>query len=137
MIDTEYFRYSNPNPAGAGKNTRVWNRGDCAVRAIAHCMDKTWLEAFDDLTRYARSKYYVLNDKAILKDYLISSGYTWVGLKPEKGQKRMTVEDFALSHRKGWYFVQVANHATAVIDGVILDTWNCGFNAVVGYIRTK
>ena len=45
----------------------------------------------------------------------------------------MTALQFAETHPVGRYVLSVANHETACVDGVILDAWNCGEKAVVGY----
>lgn len=132
----EWFEYSNPNPASADRNTLVWDRGDCAIRAVAHSLDLTWLEAFDKTTSFARSKYSVLNDRGLLRAFFESIGYEWIGLRPVKGKHRITAKEFALSHKKGSYFVMVANHATAIVNGKIQDVWDCGDKAVTGYICT-
>jgi len=44
----------------------------------------------------------------------------------------MTVMQFAETHPTGRYIISIANHATACVDGVILDSWNCGEKAIVG-----
>lgn len=132
--DTDYFKYSNPNPAAKGKRTLKWDRGDCAVRATAHALNISWLDAFDLLTSHARSKFSVLNDTGLTRDFFIENGYKWVGLKPKKGESRMTVKEFAETHKSGRYCIFIANHFTACVDGKILDVWNCGDSAVTGYI---
>lgn len=133
--DGQYFKYSNPNPAAAERHTLKWDRGDCAIRAVAHALNITWLRAFDLLTSYARSKYNVLNDRGLTRAFFTEYGYTYVGLKPERGKHRMTVEEFAKTHKKGYYFISIANHFTACVNGKIYDVWNCGDSAVNGYVE--
>ena len=69
--------------------------------------------------------------------WLIEGGGIWHACKAVKGKKRITVLDFAKSHPKGRFVIQIANHETACVDGVILDAWNCGGKCVVGYIDMK
>lgn len=43
---------------------------------------------------------------------------------------RQSVNKFAESNPKGTFIILVFGHLTAVIDGVLVDTWNCGDYAV-------
>ena len=129
---TTNFRYTNPNPADKSRKTMVWNRGDCVVRALANSTGITWLESFDWLTIRARADFYVPNDISACRKWFVDCGCPWTAVKAERGKSRMTVLDFAKSH-KGKYIIQIANHVCACVDGVVLDTWNCGEKAVVGY----
>jgi hypothetical protein len=49
----------------------------------------------------------------------------------------MTVEEFCKKHKKGHYFVRVASHATAVVDGVCYDVWNPAHKCVYTYYELK
>lgn len=62
-------------------------------------------------------------------------GYKEYTEKAVKGQKRLTVEQFAQQHPTGRYLVKVANHLTAVIDGVIKDAWNTSNEVVYKYFE--
>ena len=136
-LSTPNFQISNPNPEWKKKKGYRWDRGDCAIRALANAADVSWLEAFDYLIGHARAEYNVPNDKGGFRRYLCEGGGKWTAVKAEKRKKRMTVLDFAKSHPKGRYAVQIASHETAVVNGVILDAWNCGEKAVVGYIDMR
>ena len=128
-----HFRIENPNPAWALKRGIVWDRSDCTVRALANSISCSWVDAFDYLVAKARRDYNVPNDGPGFRNWLVESGAEWHHCKAEKGKKRMTVLEFAESHPKGQYVVSIANHETACVDGVILDSFNCGSSAVVGY----
>lgn len=127
------FRIANPNPAAAGKRGVRWDRDDCAIRALCNSTGCSWLESFDWLTARARRDYNVLNDAGGVRKWLTEAGCPWTPCKAVKGHKRMTCLDFANNHPKGRYFLRVANHFTACVDGVLLDTWNPFEYAVVGY----
>lgn len=128
------FRIENPNPCWAEKRGFKWDRGDCVIRALANAISCSWLEAFDYLTAKARRDFNVPNDKGGSRKWYIEGGAVWTPCKAEKGKKRMTVEQFAKMHPTGRYVVMIASHQTACVDGVILDAWNCGESAVVGYL---
>lgn len=127
-----HFRIENPNPVWKEKKGFVWDRGDCVIRAVANVLSISWLRSFDYLTAKARAEYNVPNDGRGLRRWLVQDGATWEPYKAVKGKKRMTVMQFAETHPTGRYIISIANHETACVDGVILDSWNCGEKAIVG-----
>ena len=128
-----HFRIENPNPAWALKRGMVWDRGDCVIRALANAISCLWVESFDYLTAKARRDFNVPNDGPGFRRWIVEDGAVWTHCPAVKGKKRMTVKEFAETHPKGRYVISIANHETACVDGVILDAWNCGHKAVVGY----
>lgn len=128
-----HFRIENSNPRWALKRGMVWDTADCTVRALANAISCLWVDAFDYLTTKARADYSVPNDGPGFRKWLIEGGAVWNHCKAVKGKKRMTVLQFAETHPKGRYVVTIASHETACVDGVILDAFNCGSSAVVGY----
>lgn len=128
-----HFTIANPNPMWKTKRGLKWDRGDCAIRALANSISCEWLDAFDFLTRYARRDYNVVNDGGGVRKWLVEAGAKWNACKAIKGQKRMTCLDFAKEHPKGRYFIYVASHFTACVDGVLLDAFNPSDSAIVGY----
>jgi len=128
-----HFWLTNPNPRA--KATKRWDCGDCCIRALANAMSCSWVEAFDWLTERARRDYSVVNDAQDFRRWLIQGGAVWKNCPAEKGKARMKVRDFAEKHPEGRYVITIANHETAVVNGQILDAWNCGESAVVGYLN--
>lgn len=47
-----------------------------------------------------------------------------------KGSPRMNGERFCNNYPSGRYILQMANHLTACVDGVIYDTWDCSDKCV-------
>lgn len=129
--DTEYFCRYNNNPTF--KDGQRWTKGDCVIRAFAMAADITWLEAFDKLTENARKTYDVINGQSNYEVVFSANGFEKKSVKVVKGKKRMTVEDFCKKNRKGSYIVAVANHLTAVVDGVCYDNWNPANKCVYVY----
>ena len=128
-----HFRIENPNPCWAEKRGFKWDRGDCAIRALANAISCSWVESFDYLTAKARRDFNVPNDGPGFRRWLIEGGAVWTHCPAVTGKKRMTVKQFAETHPSGRYVITVASHETACVDGVILDAWNCGEKCVVGY----
>lgn len=129
-----HFRIENPNPRWEKQRGMIWKTGDCCVRALANAIGCSWLDAFDYLTAKARRDYAVVNDGVFFRNWLIEDGAIWHHCKAEKGKKRMTVLEFAEQHPVGRYVLKVANHECGCVDGVVLDAWNPGAMAVVGYL---
>lgn len=129
--DTDYFCNYNINPTRYEK--KRWDKGDCVIRAFAMAADITWLEAFDLLMQKARETFNVPNDKNCFKAVLEEYGFVKHSCPVVKGNKRMTVEDFCKKHNKGRYYLDVANHSTAVVDGVCYDVWNPAKKCVYVY----
>ena len=128
------FWLTNPNPRAQGRRAIVWDTGDCCIRALANAVSCSWLDAYDYLSTRARRDFSVPNDSKGFRKWLIEGGGKWTYCPAVKGKTRMTVLDFAKAHPIGRYVVKIANHEVAVVDGTILDAWNCGEHAVVGYI---
>lgn len=131
---TPHFRIENPNPKWEGMRGFIWGTPDCVIRAIANATGCSWLEAFDYLAPRARKEFTILNDGIRFREWAVASGAKWTACKAEKGKKRTTALQFAETHPTGRYILCVANHEAACVDGVILDTWNCGDKCVYGYL---
>ena len=130
---TAHFRLENPHPAWKTKRGWKWDRQDCVVRALANALSVEWVDAYDYLVKKGRRDLYVPNDSGAWRKWIIEDGGTWAACKAERGKKRMTALGFAETHPTGRFVLYVASHFTACVDGVILDVWNCGDKAVVGY----
>lgn len=107
--------------------------GDCVIRALSKVLDKDWLATFDDIIPYARELQGMPNSKHVYTAYLQANGFEYHGISNKKGTKRPTVDSFAKDHKTGTYFVRVANHVVAVVDGVYYDTWDSGDCSMYGY----
>lgn len=107
--------------------------GDCVIRALTKVLDKSWVEVFDELVPIAREIQTMPNCKPAYEEYLKSKGFTYQGISNKKGSKRPTVESFTKEHPTGTYYLNVANHCIAVVDGKFYDTWNSGYKSLYGY----
>ena len=132
--NTEHFKLTNPNPRWKEQKGYVWDTGDCSIRALANAIGSTWMEAFDFLVEKARRDFSLPNDLHDYRKWLIENGAVWTYLKPVRGKKRITCEEFAKTHPTGRYVINVNHHDTACVDGVLLDTWNPFEQYVYGYL---
>ncbi len=114
--------------------------GDCTVRALSKVFNISWIEAFDLMIPYCR-KYQIPNifftSKKIEQEIMKDLGFEYFGISNKKGSKRPTVEEFAASHKKGSYILNLANHEVACVDGCFYDTWDCGYKSLYGYYERR
>lgn len=113
------FKYKNLNPLGRHEK-------DCVCRAIALATNSDY--------RTVERKLYLIGElydceQLCVACYLnlIENFYECKRLSWVKG---LTVEEFAKQFPKGTYIVRVPQHCTCVIDGNIMDIWDCS-NEVV------
>ena len=146
---TKIFNYNDGGREGAGYKG---NAGDCVCRAIAIATGRPYQEVYDRLAvgnetqritkrsgknhgkRTARNG--ISTKRKWFKDYMQELGFEWfptmgvgtgckVHLKPEELPQ-------------GRLVVAVSKHYTAVIDGVINDTYDCsrgGTRCVYGFYK--
>ena len=104
------YKYYNANP---------YNRdiSDCVIRALSVLTDRTWNETYDELTRLAGDVGLMFDRVEFVEDYL-----------DDRYQREChyskTVGEFAREFPYGRYAVSMDGHLTAVIDGVIIDSFN-------------
>ena len=122
------YKYYQPN-----KKDLKDDYGDCVIRALTKILNMQWIEVFNELVPIAADLQCMPNGKPCYERYLKNKGFEYHGISNKKGTKRPTVADFAKDHKEGTYFLRVANHAVAVVDGIYYDTWDSGECKLYGY----
>lgn len=104
------YEYYNANP---------YNRhiDDCVVRALSALTGKDWYEVYDELSDLASDKGQMFDSVEFVEDYL-DKRY------PRECHYAKNVGEFAIEHPYGKYAVTMNGHITAIIDGVIIDTFD-------------
>lgn len=107
----------NPNPTGRSDGV------DCAVRAVARALNTDWETA-----------YALISINGFIMGDVNCSDSTWGSVLREHGfymtelsddlPQNYTVEDFARDNPHGTYVLKTDNHAVAVVDGNIYDSWD-------------
>ena len=106
---------------------------DDPIRALTKVLNMTWVEVYDELVPLARMMQCSVLEKTCYERYLSDKGFIYKGVSNKKGSKRPTVEEFTLDHRTGIYFLNIANHCVASVDGTYYNTWDCGYKSLYGY----
>lgn len=106
----------NPNPVGRSV-------GDCAIRAVAKALNKTWERA-----------YVLIADAGYKMGDMPSSDSVWGAVLRQHGFYRRsipntcpdcyTAEDFFRDHPRGTYVLGFGGHVATVVDGNLYDSWD-------------
>lgn len=133
------------NDGGRSEAGYKGNANDCATRAIAIASGKPYQEVYDEINALAklerkskrkRTKSSARNGvhKATVKKYISSLGWQWTPtMEIGSGCKVHLNADELPSGR---IIVNISKHITAVIDGVVHDTYDVsrdGKRCVYGY----
>lgn len=105
------YRYYNKN----SHNNRI---NDCVIRSLSTLTDRTWRDVYDELSRLAGDEGLMFESADFVEDYL-DDRYERV---PHYSK---TVGEFTKEYPYGKYAITMNNHITAVIDGYIIDTFDC------------
>lgn len=104
------FQYYNANP-------HKRDISDCVIRCTALLTGKSWEQAYEELSDYALLDGYLVENVPFVEKYL-DERY------PRECHYSKTVGEFAKEYPYGKYAVTMNNHITAIIDGVIYDTFD-------------
>ena len=125
--DNRHFRYTNTNPNNS-KTT-----GDCVVRAISIATGKHWEEVYTGLCNIGFKLKAMPNDDKVYEKYLEELGWEKQKQPRKEDNTKYKAKELAEMSGKGSGIVaviRVANHLSAVNNGYILDTWDCGDKTV-------
>ena len=116
-----------------GRSNYFKNQGgkDCAVRAISIATERNYLEVYKELTSL-NLKHASIDEVGTYKkachEYLTNKGWKWHKLKEENKLQK----DNHIIPIKGKVICQMSSHLTAIINGVIQDTFQ-PHDCVCGY----
>jgi len=128
VADRKWIKY-NPNPQGQ-------NTGDCSIRAYCKAEGMDWNDAYDMATKLGKEMSMICDDHKVVNKILTERfGYEYV--KGEKGNKKKTVNEFAIEHPEGTYIAWVSKHVVTIINGYYYDSWDSGNRKLNGYYVKK
>lgn len=119
------WRRYNPNPQGL-------QTIDCVVRAICAVTGWSWDKVHKVLSDKARNMGDMPSSDRVWHDLLRELGFK-KHILPDRCPACYTVADFAEDHPRGTFVLGPHQHAVAVIDGVIYDSWDSS-NTVPLYV---
>lgn len=112
------FIYYNANPNGN-------DISDCVLRAISVLTDRSWREVNNELSYLASERGLMFENVEFVEDYL-DERY------PRCKHYAKTVGEFAKERPRGRYAVTMNNHISAILDGNIVDTFDCSNRVLRG-----
>lgn len=114
MADCVYF---NPNPFGN-------MTGDCVIRAICAVTGQDWDTTYTGVTLQGFVLKQMPSTNSVWDAYLRSKGFVREGIPDTCPDNCYTVNDFADDHKRGAYVLGTGDHAVAVIDGIVMDSYD-------------
>lgn len=105
------FEYYNANPNGR-------HISDCVLRATSVLENKSWEEAYDELSWLSSEEGYMFDNVEFVEDYL-DDRY------PRECHYSKKVGEFANEHPIGKYAITMDGHITALVNGKVVDTFDC------------
>ena len=106
----KYYFY-NANPKGLLTD-------DCVCRSISVAEGISWDKCHEKLSELSRKEGMILNDVDFVEDYL-DLRY------PRVCFNNLTIGEFSKLAPKGHFVATMNGHITAIIDNVIVDTFDC------------
>lgn len=106
------YQYYNANPLGR-------HVSDCAIRAISLAEGKSWDSTYEQLSDFAKKEAITLSEIEFIDNYLADRYERYC-----QNEKLLTVGDFANLGLFGKWLATMSGHITAIIDGVIYDTFD-------------
>ena len=109
----------NPNP-------KKKNVGDCSLRAYCAAFGWTWEEAFEKSSEIAKDEAIMMDTHKTCEKVMEGEGYILDEEFKKSKRKDLTVNEFALTHPYGTYFLNTHGHLLCVKDGEYWDSWDSG-----------
>lgn len=125
------MRFTKTNPHPTGKKI-----GDCVIRAIVLAEKRDWVEVYDRLVAIGRELHDMPNSKNVYEKYLLDRGWKKEKMPRYLTGKRYKLKELADIHDNETIIVSIAKHIATVINGELVDTWDCS-NKCVGNYFTK
>lgn len=121
-----FIRY-NGNPCGK-------ENGDCVIRAISIATGKEWFQVYAGLCVQGRFMCGWGNFNDVWSAYLEYLGFERYELPDNY---TYSVSDFATEHPRGIYVLGTGNHAVAVVNGDVIDSWDSSGEIPKYYFRKR
>lgn len=123
MID---YLKKNVNPKG--KRT-----GDCVVRALSVALNKDYYLVYKELYELSIEMGYILNEKWVEERYLKLNGFVKHKQPKKPNGKKYRIGEIDMLCREKVIVISCPHHLTVVVDGVLIDSWDCRYRCISNY----
>ncbi len=120
--------YENRNVNPKGKKT-----GDCVVRALSVALKRDYLDVYAELFDISVNTGYIVNDKRVEEKFLARHGFVKHKQPKKPSGKKYTIAELDKLCKNDVIVVSCARHLTVVIDGVLIDNWDCRGKCISNY----
>lgn len=137
IIETEYYKYNNPNPRGK-------IAADCVIRALTLASERLYVDVYNDLFCESLKSGYIVNEKKCYEKWLQNNGWVKMGEPRNYDNTKMTVKEFIRLYYgdtiKNRFYDDThiiayvgSHHIVAIINGVVNDIWNSSMETMHTY----
>ena len=120
------FEKRNVNP----KNRKT---GDCVIRALTVATGKDYNEIYKELFDISLKTGYILNEKRVEDKLLEKYGFIKHKQPRKVDGSKFTIGEIDKLVNNGVVVIRCAHHLTAVLDGCLIDTWDCRCKCISNY----
>ena len=126
--DLSFYKFINANHRWHeyNPNPKKKNVGDCSLRAYCAAFGWTWEEAFEKSSEIAKDEAIMMDTHKTCEKVMEGEGYVLDEEFKKSKRKDLTVNEFALTHPYGTYFLNTHGHLLCVKDGEYWDSWDSG-----------
>ena len=127
-MKSTFVKYNN-NPLGKVV-------GDCVVRAISIAENKSWDDAYVDLSRKGYELADLPSSNSVWSEYLRDKGYSR-HIISDKCPLCYTIDDFAYEYPVGTYVIGTGTHAVCIRNGQVIDAWDSRHETPIYYFEKE
>ena len=122
------FQYYNAHPCQLEVD-------DCVKRAITVTTGMEYMDVQRGLNQHKKTTgAKKFNSDGNPRSYVENVlGFPRVAIHKNADGTRITANEYCKSHSKGRFIISMAGHWSAVVNGTILDTWDCGKEELYSY----
>ena len=120
------FKEFNANP----KNRKT---SDCVVRALTVATGISYKEVYTELFNISLESGYMLNEKRVEDKFMERHGFVKYKQPRKNDNTKYTINEIRLLSNAPVIVIRCAGHLTVVKNGVLIDTWNCGYKSISNY----
>lgn len=108
---------------------------DCVKRAIAVTTGLDYMDVQRGLNAHKKITGAKKFNESKNPDSYVENvlGFAKVKLPKKNDGSRIKADEFCAAHPKGRFILTMSGHWTACVNGVILDTWDCGSREVYSF----
>ncbi|MCH5163566.1 MAG: hypothetical protein J1F36_00960 [Clostridiales bacterium] len=120
--------YENKNINPKGKKT-----GDCVVRALSLAMGRDYVDVYRELFDISLLTGYIINDKRVEEKFLAKHGFVKHKQPKKPSGKKYLIGEIDKLCRDKVIVISCAHHLTVVLDGTLIDSWDCRGKCISNY----